>query len=615
MSVTSGQTNKVVSIASWNSWNLSGEQSIRYQKILNNPNSYDEIININIGNLANSLQDGRMKIDIANSECEEIVYKMKKVEYLSESDYMWYGVAEPSKSCPCGIGDLLLMSKKGEKFGLINFDEDQYNIVDLSGGKNVVVKSPTDNGNEFICNEIIPSNGIIADDIAESRGGGNCDVRVLVLYTFSIASRINVDNTVISHIEYTNNVLSNSKIYSNSLRFKLAAALPSPINEDPEKSMGWLLGQHKDNQEVKDLRTNNDADLVIIYGDRDLMSEQSSLSDYGLAHAGIGINPAIDSKAYGVVGFFGLNNNNWLEETFAHEIAHILGAKHELCNTDDAGSGCTSVNSNNPTPGHAHNVGETTCSEGSGLKTIMYSNPTDNWIPHYSNPQVDYQDVGATGTPERNNAKILKDNACTVANYRSATNQLSVTLEGPHEACESAYVDMFANVQNAPGPYQYEWRMGDANGINFGDILSTDYSLSLTLPTVNSDAVTFQVKVTAGDGSVEYAWKTIEIVTEDCNIFEITADTPNNEVINNFKISPNPAIDFSTLDLEVNTSSKLDISIQNYDGTQLLKVAEKFFEKGIHIVELNTSSLQSGIYFIKINTEKKVYTEKLLIFK
>jgi len=174
---------------------------------------------------------------------------------------------------------------------------------------------------------------------------------------------------------------------------------------------------------------------------------------------------------------------------------------------------------------------------------------------------------------------------------------------------------MFANVQNAPGPYQYEWRMGDANGINFGDILSTDYSLSLTLPTVNSDAVTFQVKVTAGDGSVEYAWKTIEIVTEDCNIFEITADTPNNEVINNFKISPNPAIDFSTLDLEVNTSSKLDISIQNYDGTQLLKVAEKFFEKGIHIVELNTSSLQSGIYFIKINTEKKVYTEKLLIFK
>ncbi len=77
-----------------------------------------------------------------------------------------------------------------------------------------------------------------------------------------------------------------------------------------------------------------------------------------------------------------------------------------------------------------------------------------------------------------------------------------------------------------------------------------------------------------------------------------------------FDVYPNPAQDNVTIDLEVQNGIILNYSIINVSGQEML--AEQVNAKSVSN-SLNTSNFVSGVYYIKVVTEKGSYTNRLII--
>lgn len=77
-------------------------------------------------------------------------------------------------------------------------------------------------------------------------------------------------------------------------------------------------------------------------------------------------------------------------------------------------------------------------------------------------------------------------------------------------------------------------------------------------------------------------------------------------------VSPNPSHDFFNLNIELKKSS--DISIELYDalGNLLMKNEKEKLQQGTSIREINTSSLSTGIYFVKVNTDEGMISGKVI---
>ncbi len=80
------------------------------------------------------------------------------------------------------------------------------------------------------------------------------------------------------------------------------------------------------------------------------------------------------------------------------------------------------------------------------------------------------------------------------------------------------------------------------------------------------------------------------------------------------KLYPNPSAYLSNL--EVISSKESDAQIQLLSaGGQLMKTIPHKLNQGLNKVELNTSEFDAGLYYIRLQTEKEIKIEKLLIIK
>ncbi len=78
-----------------------------------------------------------------------------------------------------------------------------------------------------------------------------------------------------------------------------------------------------------------------------------------------------------------------------------------------------------------------------------------------------------------------------------------------------------------------------------------------------------------------------------------------------FSIVPNPAKDFATISFS-KSFDKASIAVYDMAGKQVIKQS---LNASTSTYKLNTQSLKSGLYVIKVNTDKGIYNEKLLINK
>lgn len=397
-----------------------GQVSI-YEKLMDET-QYSVLQVVQFNSLGDIQQNGSLRVYIPENICDTAVFKATNVEYNDSDNFIWYGYMVPNDSSDCLDGNLLLGSDSGQIFGSMRVGNKLYTFEDLGDGLRVLAEAP---GHEVV--------GCGATDLGEPEAPpaivertNDCDIRVLTLYTDAVANNVaNPMTLALNALAKTNQILKNSGLGSSYIHFVNAGIEQfSGLSESGQKFTDiWVSLSASTGVQARRSATN--ADIVVLLVHPPIMQQTSvaGLAIQGLAGA---------NGAFAVVRARGSDNGI----VYAHEIAHILGARHERCSAEDAGQG-TGECDDDPSPGHAHTWSYTSGGKTIKRKTVMFYAAAGNpeIINYYSNYQVKFEGRPTGIQNVASNALVLLTNACTVANYWSADQSLSAHIEGPAYGC------------------------------------------------------------------------------------------------------------------------------------------------------------------------------------
>lgn len=228
-----------------------------------------------------------------------------------------------------------------------------------------------------------------------------CKVNVLVVYTPSAQSAHgDIPGLAQLAVEQTNGSYSNSQISNLSLNLVGAAQVNysesgSKTGTEPDDLLRLRNPTDGFMDEVHALRSELGADIVVLF--------VHNLTALGGLAGGSSQGPVAADMAFAVVDWeFAVDNLS-----FAHELGHLMGARHHY-EADDT-----------ETP---YKYGHGSCRDWPyKYKTIMgvvtCKHPR---VPYWSNPDVKYKNRATGDGTYRNNARVLKDNACRMADLTSA---------------------------------------------------------------------------------------------------------------------------------------------------------------------------------------------------
>ena len=87
-------------------------------------------------------------------------------------------------------------------------------------------------------------------------------------------------------------------------------------------------------------------------------------------------------------------------------------------------------------------------------------------------------------------------------------------------------------------------------------------------------------------------------------------------VVNSFVVYPNPANSSTSISFDIAENNKVTILVYNVLGNLVSNLSQSNdFEKGNNTIQLNTSNLASGVYYITLDINGAKETKKLIISK
>jgi hypothetical protein len=548
-------------------------------------------------------QNGWMDLAIPG-KCTARV-KGKYVETSSSGDYYWSGEVvpntTPTEDCPCQEGFVFLMENDGEIIGSMSIDGDMYELHDLGGGKSLLAKKDYEGEGITRCGNTNSEGLHPGDETIGDRNGGNCPVRVLALFTANGTAAVpNINNTISLSIFQTNEALKKSGVDESELRLVLQDIQQIPFVEGTSivNDVNSLIN----NTDVQNRRNAANADIVIVY--------TAGAYDGVLGRAGT--LTLQNERALCVIQAAEATT----EFNISHEAAHLFACRHEEA-ADPTG-----------VFEHAHEF-ELKCAP-SHLRernTVMWSVATGNTIPHYSNPNVYYKTGFGwkkTGVVnERDNARQLRTNACTVADFRgdAVIPQLFASIQGPYFGCPCVSKNLSAQVTGgAPGNYLFAWSTS-TDGFNWSSVQGTFSTFAVTLPCELGEGIYVRVTVTSVDGQVDEGFAFIESAmtwagqTQTCPD-PIIAPPGGGSVAAALQLLeveafPNPIRDKITLDFK-----------SGVEGSVFLKLTDGY-GKAFHFEELegvtdnsrreiDIINIPPGIYFLEFRNINSTSVRKII---
>ena len=76
---------------------------------------------------------------------------------------------------------------------------------------------------------------------------------------------------------------------------------------------------------------------------------------------------------------------------------------------------------------------------------------------------------------------------------------------------------------------------------------------------------------------------------------------------------PNPAIDETSFDINATKSAEYKLTVSNILGQVILERDLGTLQSGQNEITINTSQMQSGVYFYSLFSEGKVFTKKMTV--
>jgi hypothetical protein len=302
---------------------------------------------------------------------------------------------------------------------------------------------------------------------------------------------------------------------------------------------------------------------------------------------------------------FGILEAKFMGSSYAtaHEIGHILGARHET-SLDPKGV-CN----------HAHIIFST-----EPKWTLMFANFGAPWdyslkLLNFSNPDVSYLGV-PTGDETDNNAKKLKGTTCRVAKFFE-TESLKVKIFGISNSCGLFPYTAVIDQTPASASYTYEWRWNFSGIFNSADPgFYTGNSSTIILGDQNCPFYFLQVKVTSASGEV--GRDIIKITKQGCpSCFTSGKQSQNLTAVVNLKIAlfPNPVSDLVKLNIFTAIDQNIDVLIWSVDGKIVKQVQNVQVSAGSNIIELAVADLCAGTYICGVRAGQTLERAKFSILK
>ncbi|KAA6440117.1 T9SS type A sorting domain-containing protein [Dyadobacter flavalbus] len=594
---TSAQIQKFVQIANENQVIDNSEVRDFKIRISKNPNVARYFF-VTLNPLASSQKDGSLILEIPDKE-KAIVAQASHVTYYSDTEYEWIGKTDE------GRGTVIILSKEGRIAAHISTPDGVYEIFPVFGELYCLQEIDTSEGNDIGC--VTTSNNAdskreglksVADSVIHKNAKMYAcqpvvNPRVLILYTskaMALAGSIaNMQTLANMSISQFNSCIYNSGITSNAA---LVLAGVEFLNFAETSTITTDLNNLEINATAKNLRDQYQADMVVLFTD----AEYQGGSTRGKSQT-VSLE---NSKSYAIVELW----HATASKTFAHEVGHLYGCRHE----DD--------NSQPPSYAKGHNIKnlEITVDRTVMVGNNITENEAINRLMNFSNPNVS---VGgrATGTSDENNALRISQSHAVVSAFRpNPSTVFTAYLDGPTYVNAASGKNYELNYSCGTGPYTFSWQYS-YDGVNY---TSSNITTEVFTWYFYQNQKIYIKGIVTGSGKSATAFITVTAQMPSPYKKGTNAEIDSvSQKNSNLKVTPNPASDEVNISYNLQADSDVKLEVIDQSGTlvKLLKKENTRQIKGLHAVNWNCKNVPAGTYLARISYGDIVEISRVIIIK